>query len=96
MIFKVDLERMASSSRIEIKKFNVYIFEFWKLNMEYLLEWVVLSPGTIPMGMSREEWDKLERRERSTIQLCLVDSILLNVSGEGSANKLLDKFGILY
>jgi hypothetical protein len=43
-----------------------------------------------------EEWDKLERRERSMICLCLVDSILLNVSGEDSTKKMWDKMGILY
>jgi hypothetical protein len=46
--------------------------------------------------MSREEWEKLERRERSTIQLCLADSVLLNVSGEDSTKKLWDKLGSLY
>jgi hypothetical protein len=48
------------------------------------------------MGMSKEEWDKLKRRERSLIQLCLVDSILLNVSGEDTTKKLWDKLGSLY
>jgi hypothetical protein len=48
------------------------------------------------MGMTREEWEKLERRERITIQLCLVDSMLLNVSGEDSTKKLWDKVGSLY
>jgi hypothetical protein len=47
-------------------------------------------------GMSTEEWEKLERRERSMIQLCLADSVLLNVLGENSAKKLWDKLGSLY
>jgi hypothetical protein len=59
-------------------------------------QWVVVSPRTILMGMSKEEWEKLERRERSMIQLCLADSILLNVSGEDTAKKLWDKLGSLY
>jgi hypothetical protein len=46
--------------------------------------------------MSTEEWEKIERRERSTIQICLADSILLNVSGEYLSKKLWDKLGILY
>jgi hypothetical protein len=94
------LERMASSSRIEIEKFNGQNFELWKLKMEDLLvdreQWVVVSPRTILMGMSKEEWEKLKRRERSTIQLCLADSVLLNVSGEDTAKKLWDKLGSLY
>ena len=46
--------------------------------------------------MLTEEWAKLERRARSTIQLSIVDSILLNVSGEDSTKKMWDKMGILY
>jgi hypothetical protein len=46
--------------------------------------------------MSTKEWEKLERKERSTIQICLADLVLLNVSGEYSAKKLWDKMGSLY
>jgi hypothetical protein len=46
--------------------------------------------------MSREEWEKLERRERSMIRLCLADLVLLNVLGEDSSKKLWDKLGSLY
>jgi hypothetical protein len=46
--------------------------------------------------MSKEDWDKLDRRERSIIQLCLVDLVLLNVSGESTATELWDKLGNLY
>jgi hypothetical protein len=46
--------------------------------------------------MLTKEWEKLERRERSMIQLCLVDSVLLNVSSEYFANKLWEKMGRLY
>jgi hypothetical protein len=46
--------------------------------------------------MSKEDWEKLDRRARSTIQLCLEDSVLLNVSGEYIAKELWDKFGNLY
>jgi hypothetical protein len=58
VIFKVVLERMASSSRIEIEKFNGQNFELWKLKIEDLLvdreQWVVVSPRTILTGMSRK------------------------------------------
>jgi hypothetical protein len=116
---------MASSSRIEIEKFNGKNFELWKLKMEDLLvdkeQWIVVDPGTQPTGtpststqatgtqptstqttstpvtgMSKEDWDKLDRRARSTIRLCLVDSVLLNVSGESTAKELWDKLGNLY
>jgi hypothetical protein len=48
------------------------------------------------MRMSREEWEKLQRRERSMIQLCLADSVLLNMSSEDSTKKLWDELGRLY
>jgi hypothetical protein len=87
---------MASSSRIEIEKFNGKNFELWKLKMEDLLvdneQWITVDPGTQPTstpststqaigtpptslkttstpvtGMSKEDWDKLDKRARSTI-----------------------------
>jgi hypothetical protein len=43
---------MASSSRIEIEKFNSKNFELWKLKMEDLLvdkeQWIVVDPSTQP------------------------------------------------
>jgi hypothetical protein len=51
---------------------------------------------TPPTGMSKEYWEKLDRRARSTIRLCLADSVLLNVSGESIAKELWDKLGNLY
>jgi hypothetical protein len=91
---------MGSSSRIDIEKFNGQNFEVLKLKFEYLLvdreQWVVVFPGSISAGMSREQWEKINRRERSMIQLCLVDSVLLNVSGEDLSKKLWDKLGSLY
>jgi hypothetical protein len=45
---------MASSSRIEIEKFNSKNFELWKLKMEDLLvdkeQWIAVDPGTQPTG----------------------------------------------
>jgi hypothetical protein len=45
---------MASSSRIEIEKFNGKKFELWNLNMEDLLvdkeQWIAVDPGTQPTG----------------------------------------------
>jgi len=57
-IFKFVLERMESSSRIEIEEFNGKKFDLWKLKIKYLLvdgeKWAVVYPGTISTGMSRE------------------------------------------
>ena len=55
-----------------------------------------MDPGTKPTVTSQDDWDKLERRTRSTIQLCLLDSMLLNVSDEDSAVKIWEKLGSLY
>jgi hypothetical protein len=89
-----------SSSRIEIEKINGQNFELWMLKIEYLLvdreQWDTFCLGTIPIGMPREEWEKIERMARSMIQLCLEYSMLMNVSGEDSTKKLWDKLGSLY
>ena len=45
--------------------------------------------------MSKEDWEKLDRRARSTIRLYLIDSVLLNVSRESTANELWNKLGNL-
>ena len=91
---------MASNSRIEIEKFNGHNFELWKLKMEDLLvdkeQWETVDPCTNPTGVPIEDWEKLDRKERSTIRLCLSYSVLLNISREDSAKKLWEKLGNLY
>jgi hypothetical protein len=47
-------------------------------------------------SMVVEDWMKLDRKEKSTIWLCLSDSVLLNVSGEATTKELWDKLGTLY
>eukprot|EP00253_Pinus_taeda_P021493 PITA_21493 len=83
---------MASSGKIEIEKFNGQSFELWKLKMEELLvdkdQWIAVDPGTKPTGVTDEEWKKLDRKAKSTIRLCVSDSVLLNVSGEATAKAL--------
>ena len=72
---------MASSGKIEIEKFNGQSFELWKLKMEDLLvdkdQRIVVNPGTKPTRVSDEEWKKLDWKVKSTIRLCVSDSILL-------------------
>jgi hypothetical protein len=91
---------MARSSIIEIEKFNGHNFELWKLKMGDLLvdqeKWTMFFPGTHPTDMSTEEWEKIERRARSTFHIFLADLVILNISGEDSSKKLWDKLGILY
>jgi hypothetical protein len=91
---------MASNSKIEIEKFNGKSFELWKHNMEYLSvdkdQWIVVDLGIAPTRMSVEDWEKLDRKAKRTIWLCLLDLILLNVSGEATTKELWDKLGALY
>ena len=91
---------MASGGKIEIQKFNGQSFELWKLKMEDLLldkdQWIAVDLGTKPTGMSNEDWKKLDRKAKSTIRLCVSDSVLLNVSGEATAKKLWKKLRTLY
>ena len=47
-------------------------------------QWIAVDPGTKPMGVSDEEWKMLDRKAKSTIRLCVSDSVLLNVSGEAT------------
>ena len=89
---------MASSGKIEIEIFNGHSFELWKLKMEDMLvdkdQWIAVDPGTKPMGVSDEEWKKLDQKAKSTIRLSVSDSILLNVSGESTAKALWHKLGL--
>ena len=54
------------------------------------------TTSTPVTGMSKEDWDKLDRRARSTIRLYLEDSVLLNISRESISKELWDKLGNLY
>eukprot|EP00253_Pinus_taeda_P014634 PITA_14634 len=59
-------------------------------------QWITVDPDTKPMGVSDEEWKKLDWNGESTIRLCVSDSVLLNVSGKAMVKSLWDKLGILY
>eukprot|EP00253_Pinus_taeda_P012100 PITA_12100 len=91
---------MASSGKIEIKKFNGLSFELWKLKMEDLLvdkdQWIMVDPSTKPTGVSNEEWKKLDWKAKSTIRLCVSDLVLMNVLGEATTKDLWEKLGTLY
>jgi hypothetical protein len=42
---------------------------------------------------SADDWKKLDRKENSTIRLCLSDLVLMNVSEEATTKDLWDKLG---
>src|ERR1700729_643123 len=91
---------MVSSGKIEIEKLIGQSFELWKLKMEDLLvdkdQWIAVDLGTKPTGVTDEESKKLDRNAKSTIRLCVSDSVLLNVSGEAAVKAVWDKLGTLY
>lgn len=91
---------MVSSGKIEIDKFNGQSFELWKLKMEDLLvdkdQWIAVDLGNKPMGVSNEEWKKLDRKAKSTIRLHVSNLVLLNVSWEATTKALWDKLAALY
>jgi hypothetical protein len=62
---------MVSSLKMEIEKFNGNFFELRNLNMEDLLMdrdyWIMVDPGTAPIGNLANYWKKLDRKAKSTI-----------------------------
>jgi hypothetical protein len=62
---------MASSSKMEIEKFNGKCFELWKLEMEDLLvdkdQWIMMDLSIAPTGTSENDWKKLDQKAKSTI-----------------------------
>ena len=59
-------------------------------------QWIAVDPSTKPTEISDEDWKKLDRKAKSTIQLCVSDSVLLNVSREATVKNLWEKLGNLY
>ena len=57
---------------------------------------IMLDLGTKPTAMSDEYWKNLDRKAKSTIQLCVSNSVLLNASGEATTKNLWEKLGTLY
>jgi hypothetical protein len=76
------------------------VFLLWKINMEDLLvdkdQWIAIDPCTKPTRTSANDWKKLDRKAKSTIRLCLSDSILLNVLEEATTKDLWENLGKLY
>jgi hypothetical protein len=62
---------MVSSSRIEREQFNGHNFELLNIKMEDIIvdqeQWTMICLGTQPTGMSTDKWEKIKKREKSTI-----------------------------
>ena len=59
-------------------------------------QWIAVDPGTKPTGVTDEEWKKMDQKAKSTLRLCVSDSVLFNVSGGAVVKALWDKLGTLY
>jgi len=59
-------------------------------------QWIVVDPSTKPTTFSYDDWVTLDQKEKRTIQLCILDLVLLNVSMEATVKDLWDKLGTLY
>ena len=57
---------------------------------------MVMDPSTTLATMLKEYWDKLDRKEKSMIHLCVSDWVLLNMFTEDSAKKLWENLGSPY
>jgi len=91
---------MARNGKIEIKKFNGKGFDLLKLKIEDLLvdkyKWIMVSLGTLLVATLNEGWTKLDWKAKRRIWLCILDSVLLNVSLEATKETLWDKLGTFY
>jgi hypothetical protein len=56
----------------------------------------MVDPSISPIGTSINDKKMLDQKAKSTIQLCLSDLVLLNVSRESIAKELWDKLGKSY
>jgi hypothetical protein len=56
----------------------------------------VVDPGIAHTGTSADDWKKLDPKAKSTIRLCLSNSVLLNVSKEATTKDLWDNLGKFY
>ena len=59
-------------------------------------QWISMDPGTQPTISMKEDRDKLERKDMSTIPFLLSCLVLLNVFGENNEFKLWNKLESLY
>ena len=67
---------MAEDGKFRVEKFNNQNFPLWKMQMEdYLYQKYLYLPlggeTNMPMSMTDEEWNLLDRKALGTVWLCL-------------------------
>jgi len=80
--------KMGETSRFDIEKFNHQKFELGKINMEYSLVEKYEFGHYVrkqSLGLIVKQWENMFRNTKYMIQLCFLNSKLLNVSKEVDA-----------
>ena len=92
---------MAEDGRFRVEKFNGQNYQLWKMQME---DYLYQRDLYLPLGgktkkltsMTDTEWDILDRKALGTIQLCLVTSVVFNISKETATEGLMSTLAKLY
>ena len=97
----VQVGEMAEDGKFMIEKFNDQNFSLWKMQMEdYLYQKDLYLPlggkSNMPMGMTDEEWNLLDRKALRTVRLCLAASVTFKISKETMTEGLIKALEKLY
>ena len=92
---------MAEDGMFRVEKFNGQNFSLWKMQMEdYLYQKDLYLPlgrkTKMPMGMTDEEWNLLDRKALGTVRLCLAASVAFNILEETTTEGLIKALLKLY
>ena len=86
---KCDMSKIGSSTpKFEVEKFNgKENFGLWQKRVKALLVLQGLhktlhGQSLKPTGTSDEDWEEMDIKAASTIQLCLADEVMYNVMDE--------------
>ena len=83
-----------SATKFEVEKFNgKENFGLWKKRVKALLvqqglHKTLQGKKSKPASMSDKDWEELDLKKASTIQLCLADEVMYNVIDEDTATGL--------
>ena len=88
MLTKGDMSKIGgSTTKFEVEKFN---------GKENFSLWQKRIKSAKPAGMSNEDWEEMDLKAASTIQLCLPDEVMYNVMDEETTTGLWSRLETLY
>ena len=92
---KGDMSKIESSTtKFEVEKFNGKgNFGLWQKRVKALLvqqglHKILQGKSAKPVGTSNEDWEEMNLKAASTIQLCLANKVMCNVMDEETATWL--------